>query len=608
MAALSETRNHVFRRMKLSGKIVGTIVVVLTCASVLSFWITQRRINQQAEEAFRDKVRQVTGMASTVRNWFSENRKSLVTDDKITDLNQVPVVAAWSVATSYAKDNNMTFRTPAFKPRDPTNLPDDFERRALEKFRQDSSLKEYSERATVGGKEVMRYAQPIRVSQDCLVCHGDPAGENDPIGFPKEGMKNGDLYGAFSVAASTEPLLRTAKSNSLTIFLLSFFTLLVSGGAVHLVVHKLVIRPLSKSVELANSIANNDLSVQDLAVDSEDEIGEATASLNTMKNNLRQMVHSIARTAESVAAASEEISATAAEQSHTAETQRNQVLQIATAMHEMTSTVIEVSGNSNRAADVARQSAEMANRGGEIVQNTLKTMNVISDAVSSSGRQVNELGKRSNEIGRIAGVIDEIADQTNLLALNAAIEAARAGEQGRGFAVVADEVRKLAERTTTATKEIARMIEAIQTETHSAVLAMEEGTRQVKQGVSATNQAGDALQQIIRKSEEVGDMITMIATASTEQSSATEEVKNSMEQISKLVEASTIGTQQSAKACQDLSELTGSLQNLVERFRLGQEQASGAHRARSRASHGSARPEAQSAAEAGSMHRGGWVQ
>ena len=217
-------------------------------------------------------------------------------------------------------------------------------------------------------------------------------------------------------------------------------------------------------------------------------------------------------------------------------------------------------------------------------------MNVISNAVSSTGKQVDELGKRSNEIGRIAAVIDEIADQTNLLALNAAIEAARAGEQGRGFAVVADEVRKLAERTTTATKEIARMIEAIQLETHSAVLAMEEGTRQVKQGVAATNQAGEALQGIIRKSEEVGDMITMIATAATEQSSTTEEVKNSMEQISRLVEASTIGTQQSAKACQDLSGLTSNLRNLVERFHLGREQASGAHRTMPRAGRGSSQP------------------
>jgi methyl-accepting chemotaxis protein len=277
-------------------------------------------------------------------------------------------------------------------------------------------------------------------------------------------------------------------------------------------------------------------------------------------------------------------------------------------MHQMTSTVVEVSGNSNRAAEVARQSAEMANRGGEIVENTLKTMNVISNAVSSTGKQIDELGKRSNEIGRIAAVIDEIADQTNLLALNAAIEAARAGEQGRGFAVVADEVRKLAERTTTATKEIARMIEAIQLETRSAVLAMEEGTRQVKQGVTATNQAGEALHGIIRKSEEVGDMITMIATAATEQSSTTEEVKNSMEQISRLVEASTIGTQQSAKACQDLSGLTHNLRNLVERFHLSRDQASGAQRTTLRTGIGSPRPVAQHDEDADLIHGSEWVQ
>jgi methyl-accepting chemotaxis protein len=416
-------------------------------------------------------------------------------------------------------------------------------------------------------------------------------------------MKVGDLRSAFSVSASTEQLVSTASANSMALFLLSFFTLLASSAAVFIVVRKLVVRPLRKSVELAHAVAGNDLAAADLPVESEDEIGEATVALNTMKNNLRSMVHQIASTAESVAAASEQISATAAEQSQAAETQRNQVMQVATAMQQMTATVVEVSDNSNRAATVARDSAAMANEGGAIVDRTLQTMNVISNSVSSTAQRVDELGKRSNEIGRIAAVIDEIADQTNLLALNAAIEAARAGEQGRGFAVVADAVRKLAERTTTATKEIARMIEAIQAETHSAVQAMEEGTSQVKEGVSATNQAGAALKNLIHKSQEVGDMITMIATASTEQSSTTEEVKESMQQISRLVESSTIGIQQSAKACQDLSELTGNLQNLVEQFRLSQDRAA-RHAAPPPRKHAQAAGGAQPAQRA----PGRWVQ
>lgn len=195
-------------------------------------------------------------------------------------------------------------------------------------------------------------------------------------------------------------------------------------------------------------------------------------------------------------------------------------------------------------------------------------MRAIADSVSSTAKKVEELGKSSDQIGRIVGVINDIADQTNLLALNAAIEAARAGEQGRGFAVVADEVRKLAERTTIATKEIAEMIRSVQQETRTAVAAMEQGTKDVQDGVNTTARAGDSLKQIIQMSEEVGEMITHIATAATEQSTATEEIHKSMDQIAILVKESAVGAQQSAQACQDLSGLALDLQKLVSKFRL----------------------------------------
>jgi methyl-accepting chemotaxis protein len=241
----------------------------------------------------------------------------------------------------------------------------------------------------------------------------------------------------------------------------------------------------------------------------------------------------------------------------------------------MSATVQQVSENSNRAAAASRQAAETALHGGRTVDETLAKMRAIAIAVSGTAKKVEELGKRSDEIGRIVGVIDDIADQTNLLALNAAIEAARAGEQGRGFAVVADEVRKLAERTTSATKEIAQMINNIQDETRVAVSAMETGTQQVEEGVNSTAEAGKALKQIIEMAEQVGEMITHIATAATEQSGASEQVNQSMDQIARLNQESAAGSQEAASACQHLSGLALDLQKMVSNFQLSRVKTGG---------------------------------
>jgi methyl-accepting chemotaxis protein len=349
--------------------------------------------------------------------------------------------------------------------------------------------------------------------------------------------------------------------------------LVISGLAIGVFIAILIARSVTGAVSrmaaVIQEIATNNLTVDDLEIASQDEIGQAGIALNKMKNGLREIMQNIAGTAEHVASASEELSSSATLQAQGAETQTNQAAQVATAMQEMSSTVLQVSENSNKAAEASRQAAETARRGGSIVDETLTKMRTISDSVSGTAKKMEELGKSSDQIGRIAGVIDDIADQTNLLALNAAIEAARAGEQGRGFAVVADEVRKLAERTTTATKEIAQMIKTIQSETKAAVIAMEEGTKQVEDGVKTTGQAGDALKEIIHMSEQVGEMITHIATAATQQSSASEEVNNNMDQIAKLVKESADGAQQSAKACQDLSGLALDMQKMVSNFRLG---------------------------------------
>jgi len=325
---------------------------------------------------------------------------------------------------------------------------------------------------------------------------------------------------------------------------------------------------LTKMLVMIEGIAAKNLSLANIAVSSNDEIGKASVELNRMKNSVSEMIQSIARTAEHVASASEEISASATQQAQSADSQKGTAAQVATAMQEMSSTVQEVSDNCNRAAEASKQAAETAREGGVIVEESLSKMRAIADSVSATAQKVEDLGKSSDHIGRIIGVIDDIADQTNLLALNAAIEAARAGEQGRGFAVVADEVRKLAERTTSATKEVAHMVQNIQSETGTAVAAMHDGTNQVQEGVKTTARAGDALKQIIQMSAQVGDMITHIATAATEQSSATHEISENVAQITRLIAESAIGAQQSAQACQDLSELALDLQKMISSFRV----------------------------------------
>jgi methyl-accepting chemotaxis protein len=279
-------------------------------------------------------------------------------------------------------------------------------------------------------------------------------------------------------------------------------------------------RAISSSTALvltrAEAISGGDLSGEDLPITSSDELGDLARAINGMRNGLRETITSFSSGAERIATASEELSTSAGQQAAGAETQKDQTHQVATAMQEMSSTVQQVSENSNKASEASLRAAGTARQGGSIVEDTLSKMRAVADSVGQTSKKVRELGKSSNQIGDIIGVIDDMAGQTNLLARNAAIEAARAGEQGRGFAVVADEVRKLAERTSNATKEITQMIQSIQTETKSAVEAIGPGTKQVELGVESTTQAGTSLHEIIKTSEQVGDMVMLIATAATE--------------------------------------------------------------------------------------------
>lgn len=342
----------------------------------------------------------------------------------------------------------------------------------------------------------------------------------------------------------------------------------IAGFFIASTLSRSISRATASMLAMIQEIANSNLAIADLKIASEDELGQAGKALNAMKRQLATVVQTIAGTAEQVASASEEISAGATQTAESSRTQADQTHQAATAMQEMSSTVQQVSDNCQKAANTSHQASQAAQKGGDVVEATLSAMRNIAEATSKTASQVAELGNSSEQIGKIIGVIDDIADQTNLLALNAAIEAARAGEQGRGFAVVADEVRKLAERTIKATKEITGMIEAIQSETKNAVEAMEHGKAEVQVGVDKTSASGAALKEIVKMSEQVGDMISTIATAATQQAATTEQINANVGQISAATEESAAAAGQTANACTQLSTLAFDLQKLVSQFKL----------------------------------------
>jgi methyl-accepting chemotaxis protein len=543
-----------FSKTKLTGKIVGSIVAAFVLTSAASYWTTQRRINQQAEEAFRDKVRQITGMASATRSWFSGNINTMVPGGNFKSLDQVPVVVAWSVAQRYANDKDMEFHTPSLHPRDPKHQPDNFERRALEAFQKDPSLKEFSERGLENGKEFMRYAQPVRLTEDCLMCHGDPLGQKDPFGYAKEAMKAGDLRGAFAVKASTEGLVKTASSNSIALFLSSLLILLTAAGVVFGLVRRLVVKPLAASVALANKIAANDLSVPDLPVQSQDEIGEATSALNRMKNNLHEVIHAIAGTSVHVASASTELSATSQQISANSEETSAQAKVVSDATQQV----------SQNLQTVATGAEEMGASIKEIAKNATEAAKVATSAVKvaeTTTATVSKLGDSSAEIGQVIKVITSIAQQTNLLALNATIEAARAGEAGKGFAVVANEVKELAKETAKATEDISRKIEAIQTDTKAAVDAIATISDVINQinGISST---------IATAVEEQNATTNEMARNVSEAAHGSGEITSNIAGVAQAAESTSRGANDTQKAAQQLVETSAELRRLVEQFKI----------------------------------------
>ena len=317
--------------------------------------------------------------------------------------------------------------------------------------------------------------------------------------------------------------------------------------------------------EIARKVADGDLS---LDVQAKGGPQSVLAAMRVMVDNLRRIVSQVSQSADGIATASNQLHSSAEHIANSAEEVATQATTAATAGEEMSATSGDIALNCQMAAEGGQRASEAAQDGTHVVNATVQVMGRIAERVSETAQTVRNLGKRSDQIGEIIGTIEDIADQTNLLALNAAIEAARAGEQGRGFAVVADEVRALAERTTRATREIGEMIKTIQDETKGAVTAMEQGVCEVEAGTGEASRSGQALQQILVQINDVTMQINQIATAAEEQTATTSEISNNMTQITEVVQATARGAEESAQASGQLAQQAEELKRLVGQFRL----------------------------------------
>ncbi|MHB1601420.1 MAG: methyl-accepting chemotaxis protein [bacterium] len=331
-----------------------------------------------------------------------------------------------------------------------------------------------------------------------------------------------------------------------------------------------VIRVLNLVDEKIKQIARGDLTskIKISGVRKESEIGVLIEQVNSLVDSLSGNVKGILNTSNSLSSQSEQLNSSSKEFEKTIEQMREKASRIIESIKQMSIAIIEVAKNSSSSAQKAQETEKVVDYGTKSVKDVANEIKNIEKTVSAVSVTITELGSSSEKIGEIIGVINDIADQTNLLALNAAIEAARAGEQGRGFAVVADEVRKLAERTTKATKEIESMILSIQRNTQDAVTSMQKGKEEVSKGAEIAGKSAEAISNINSLMVKLKEMITQIAAASEEQSQVSEEISLSSEEIIKAQDNAQAGSRQVISSSEELARMALDLSNMVKTFKV----------------------------------------
>ncbi len=686
--------DSLFSKLGFSQKLIIVIALGLIAGFVVNSYLSIQQLKESMMSAMVGKAKAITVEAESAREYMGQLRKKYkVFRDKemIEEVKQqmvgvskkpediikaarktsfywtVPVVAGWNVAMMKAKEANYVFRVPKIQPRNPENKPTPFEKKMLLKIKTEK-LKEHYE--IDKANNALRFMRSIKLSDDCMVCHGVLADSitgklEDPLGLRMEEWKSGEQHGAYEIIADLSPMDDAISKAVRNTIIEALLLIAVLVGIIYMMLQNLVVNPIRKLVDITKNVAGGNFTER-VEHKGNDEIGDIASAVNDMSSRLNDTILDVVESSVQLNASADEIRRSSKEVEENAKKQLNLVTQeqemiegamesvvvvnenvdelyraaedvsgaveetgrsienveqlaesvaqsvseTSSAIEEMAVSVKNVAQNSedivgaaketleasidgNRCIeDVVKSSSEIseamqkiygstqsltsqsnevathsisageladitaddAEKGREAMKKAIISMVKIKDVVSKSSEVISGLSTSAEDIGNIIDVIDDIAEQTNLLALNAAIEAARAGEHGRGFAVVADEVRKLAERSGSATKEIADLIKGIQGESEAAVLAMEEGTNEVEGGVTLAENSGSALERIIQGVDKTKELVKQITIAAEQQKEATGSVAQAVSNVSRLAEQIEADSAKASDAGRNISD------------------------------------------------------